>query len=178
MNINKFDPRRVLVTVGFSGSGKSYVAQNLASILNYTVLRSDEIRKTLAGLDPHTSAKSGFEKGIYTPQMTRKVYQTLIEEAKKIINSGGKVILDATFLKKWQRELVLRHFPAAIFVWVWAPEEVILERLQTRKNDVSDADVEVYKKQKETFEPPEELLTTFVIRSEEWKKLIPFLGEK
>ena len=161
-----FDPFKVLVLIGFSGSGKSYIAKRLAEKYGYTVLRSDEIRKRLAGIDPHTSAKSGFGKGIYTPEWTKKTYQTLVEEAKRIVSQGGKVILDATFLRRWQRELVLRHFPSAVFVWVYTPEGVIIERLKNRKGDVSDADVTVYRKQKEIFEPPTENLLTFVVRGD------------
>ncbi len=170
-----FDPRRVLATVGLSGSGKSFVAQNLTRELGYTVLRSDEIRKILAGIDPKSSARSEFGKGIYTERMTRLVYETLLREAKKVVSGGGKVILDATFLRRWQRELLFRFFPTFYLVWVLEPEEVVLERLRRRKNDVSDADVSVYLKQKEIFEPPTETKLTFVIRSSEWKKLLDYL---
>jgi len=172
-----FDPRKVIVMVGLSGSGKSYVASRLSQKLGYKLLRSDEIRKKLAGLKPTQSAKSDFGKGIYTEKMTQKVYKTMVEEAKKVISQGGKVILDATFLKRWQRELVLRNFPSAVFIWVYAPEEEIVKRLKNRKGDVSDADISIYKRQKEIFEPPSELLTTFVIQSEKWEKLIPFLAK-
>jgi gluconokinase len=163
---NDFDPFKVLVLIGFSGSGKSFLAKRLAKKYGYTVLRSDEIRKRLAGIDPYSSAKSDFGKGIYTPEMTRKTYETMIEKAKEIVSRGGKVILDATFLRKWQRELVFRHFPSAVFIWVWTPEGVIIERLKTRKGDISDADISVYRKQKEIFEPPTESLLTFVVRGD------------
>ena len=172
---NLFDPRRLVVLIGLSGSGKSYIARYLEKF-GYTVLRSDEIRKLLAGINPYTNAKSEFGKGIYTEEMTKKVYQTMVSKAKEILSHGGKVVLDATFLKNWQRELVLRNFPSATFIWVWAPEEVVIQRLKTRKGDISDADVSVYRKQKEIFEPPTELLRTFVIQSEEREKLKDLLG--
>jgi len=172
-----FKPSRLIVTIGFSGSGKSYLAKQLEKHLGYRVLRSDVIRKELAGLNPLHSAKTDFGKGIYSPEMTKRVYQTLVDRAKELIARGEKVILDATFLKRWQRELVLRNFPTATFVQVIADEDTIKKRLTTRKNDPSDADYSVYLKQKETFEPPTELLTTFVVRSDEWEKLIPFLKD-
>ena len=170
-----FHPADLVVTVGLSGSGKSYLARKLAEHLGYTVLRSDEIRKELAGLSPLQSAKTAYGGGIYTPEMTKKVYQTLVDRAKKLLSEGSRVILDATFLKRWQRELVLRHFPSAVFVWVYAPEEEIKKRLAERKNDASDADYSVYLRQRETFEPPTDLLTTFVLQSSEWKRLLDFL---
>ncbi len=174
--VQTFDPRRVIVLIGLSGSGKSYFAKRLAECCGYEVLRSDVIRKELAGLKPTESAKAAFGGGIYTPQMTERVYQTLLRRAKDIVSKGGKVVLDATFLRKWQRELVFRHFPSAVFVWINEPEEVVIKRLQSRKGDVSDADVSVYRKQKKIFEPPEESLTTFVLRSGEWDKLVSALG--
>ncbi len=177
MGFGNFEPRKVVVMIGLSGSGKSFVAKRLEETLGYTVLRSDEIRKRLAGLNPSDSAKSNFGQGIYNPEMTQKVYITLVEKAKELIQKGEKVVLDATFLRKWQRELVLRNFPSAVFVWVYAPEKVVLERLRNRKDDISDADISVYKKQKEIFEPPTEILTTYTIRSENWEKIIPFLGD-
>ncbi|NPB05912.1 MAG: AAA family ATPase [Aquificae bacterium] len=171
-----FDPRRLVVTVGLSGSGKSFVARRLAEAAGYEVVRSDEVRKRLFGLDPLTPARAAYGGGIYSPEVTRRVYEKLLGEAKRILSRGGKVVLDATFLKRWQRELVLRHFPSATFVWVREPEEVVLKRLRERKNDPSDADEAVYFKQKEEFEPPTELKLTFVIRSSEWPELLKFLG--
>lgn len=165
----------LIVLIGLSGSGKSYVAKKLAEKLGYAVLRSDEIRKKLAGLQPHISAKAPFGRGIYSEEMTKRVYKTLLEEAKKIISQGGKVILDATFLKKWQRELVFIYFPSATFIWVWAPEAVVIERLKNRKGDISDADLSVYRKQKEIFEPPTELLRTYTIQSSELGKIVNLL---
>lgn len=171
-----FDPKRLIVLIGLSGSGKSYVAKKMAESYGYKVLRSDAIRKELFGLKPYRSAKAPFGKGIYTEEATKRVYKTLIERAKELINRGEKVVLDATFLKRWQRELVLSNFPSAVFVWVWAPEEVVIERLKKRKGDISDADISVYLRQKELFETPQELLTTFVIRSDELDKLAQYLN--
>ena len=170
-----FDPRNLVVLIGLSGSGKSYVAKRLSKKYGYKVLRSDEIRKELFGLKPRKSAKAPFGKGIYTEEATKKVYKTLIDRAKELISRGEKVVLDATFLKRWQRELVLSNFPNAVFIWVWAPERVVIERLKKRKGDVSDADVSVYLKQKSIFEIPQELLSTFVIRSDGVDKLAKIL---
>jgi len=170
-----FDPRKLIVLMGLSGSGKSYVAKRLSERYGYKVLRSDAIRKELFGLKPEQSAKAPFGKGIYSEEVTRKVYKTLVERAKELIKKGKKVILDATFLKRWQRELVLSNFPSAIFVWVWAPEKVVIERLKNRKGDISDADISVYLKQKSVFEIPQELLTTFVIESNDIDKLTNIL---
>jgi len=164
MFLFKQNPNQVIVLIGFSGSGKSYIAKFLENF-GYKVLRSDVIRKKLAGLKPTERATSPFGKGIYSEEMTKKVYSEMVKRAKDIVFKNGKVVLDATFLKKWQRELVLRNFPTATFLWVVAPEEVIVERLRKRKNDVSDADISIFQKQKEIFEPPTEILRTFIVES-------------
>jgi gluconokinase len=171
----KQEPNQVVILIGFSGSGKSYIAKFLEKY-GYKVLRSDVIRKELAGLKPTESAKAPFGKGIYSEDMTEKVYKEMVKRAKDIVAKGGKVVLDASFLKRWQRELVLRNFPTATFLWAVAPDEVIIERLKKRKGDVSDADVSVFQKQKKIFESPTELLRTFIVKSDNLEILKDILG--
>ncbi len=147
---------RVIVVFGLSGSGKSYVARILHEEWGYEWLRSDVIRKELAGIPANEEAKAEFGGGIYTESMTEKVYNLMVSRAKEVVERGGKVVLDATFLKRWQRKLVKEAFPDTLFVWVYADEEVVRRRLKDRE-DVSDADFGIYLKQKEVFEPPEEV---------------------
>lgn len=128
-----------VATIGLSGSGKSYVS----SILNkygFYWLRTDAIRKELFG-------------SVYDEDTTRKVYQELVKRAK----SHKNVVLDGTFLKRWERKLVIDAFPEEhFFIWVKAREEDIKRRLSIRK-DISDADFNIYLLQKNTFEPPIEI---------------------
>lgn len=128
-----------IATIGFSGSGKSYIS----SILNkygFNWLRTDAIRKELFG-------------SIYDEDTTKKVYQELIKRASLYKNA----VLDGAFLKKWQRELVINAFKEEyFFILIKAKEEDIKKRLTTRK-DISDADFNVYLLQKNTFEPPIEI---------------------
>ncbi|MGC9143648.1 AAA family ATPase [Hydrogenobaculum sp.] len=128
-----------IATIGFSGSGKSYVSSILEG-MGFYWLRSDVIRKSLFG-------------SFYDEETTKKVYEELIKRAKE----HKDVILDATFLKKWQRKLVIDNFPNEyFFIFVKADENIIRQRLQTRK-DISDADFNVYLMQKSSFEPPDEI---------------------
>ncbi len=128
-----------IATIGFSGSGKSYIASKLESFGFYWI-RSDAVRKSLFG-------------SFYDEETTKKVYEELIKRAKEHKN----IILDATFLKRWQRKLVIDNFPNEyFFIFVKADENLIKQRLQTRK-DISDADFNVYLMQKSSFEPPDEI---------------------
>ncbi|GAB6078891.1 AAA family ATPase [Hydrogenobaculum acidophilum] len=128
-----------IATIGLSGSGKSYIASILESFGFYWI-RSDFIRKSLFG-------------SFYDEETTKKVYEELINIAK----AHKDAVLDATFLKKWQRKLVIDNFPNEyFFIFVKADENLIKQRLQTRK-DISDADFTVYLMQKSSFEPPDEI---------------------
>ncbi|QID33198.1 AAA family ATPase [Pampinifervens florentissimum] len=143
----------IVVVMGLSGSGKSFLASILHQDFGFEWLRSDLIRKELAGINPYESAKSGYGEGIYSQEWTKRVYEEMIRRAKELVCSGKNVVLDATFLQDWQRELVKKSFPNAIFLLAYADEQVVIKRLRERR-DVSDADVEVYLKQKENFVPP------------------------
>ncbi len=128
-----------VATIGFSGSGKSYIS----SILNkhgFHWLRTDTIRKELFG-------------SIYDENTTHTVYEELIKRATSYKNA----VLDGAFLKRWQRALVMQAFPEEyFFILVKAQEEDIKKRLITRK-DISDANFSVYLLQKNIFEPPDEI---------------------
>ena len=148
--------KRLVVIFGLSGSGKSFLARILNEEFGYRWIRSDVVRKELAGLKPEQEAKAEFGKGIYTEDMTKRVYEEMVRRAKELLKEGKRVVLDATFLKRWQRDLVRSRFKDVLFIFATASEEEIKRRLAKRK-DVSDADFAIYLKQKEIFEPPEEI---------------------
>ncbi|MFZ8862231.1 MAG: AAA family ATPase, partial [Thermocrinis sp.] len=115
---------------------------------------SDQIRKEMAGIEPTQKVKVGFSEGIYSEEWTRRVYERMLDLAEEKLKEGKNVVLDATFLEAWQREKVKERFPSAVFIWVIAKEEEIIKRLSSRQ-DISDAGVETYLRQKKIFEPPE-----------------------
>jgi len=120
--------------------------------MGFLWLRSDVIRKELAGMEPERSAKAPFGKGIYREEMTRRVYTEMIHRARKHVHRGRRVVLDATFLKRWQRDMVRANFDSPLFILATAPEEVVRERMRSRR-DVSDADFAVFLKQREISFP-------------------------
>ncbi len=154
----------LLVFFGLSGSGKSTLARRIAQKLLATYYNSDVVRKEILGLDPKEHHYEPFGQGIYRPDITQKTYQTLVERALAHLAEGQDVVLDATFLSKTLRSMVLEHVKSMpikrLFVWCKAPEEVVKERLSKRKHLVhepSDGRWEIYLAQKERFEPPEEI---------------------
>ncbi len=160
--------------MGLSGSGKSFVARILHEEFGFEWIRSDAIRKELAGVREHI--KVGFGEGIYSEDWTKRVYEEMINRARVLKDAGKHVVIDATFLKKWQRDMVKKELGDVLFLMTVADEEEIKKRLSQRE-DISDADWNIYLRQKEVFEPPEDTITINTqkdreeIKAELWKIL-------
>ena len=153
----------MLVMRGLSGTGKSALADEISRRTGLRVLSSDKIRKGLFKIPPgerRPEPPPPFEKGIYTPEATERTYSKLIEKGFNLAASGRSVILDATFskLKYLKRAEEKARLSGALFkvVECVAKEEEVRKRLLERvseKGAVSDADWEIYTKQKSLFEP-------------------------
>jgi aminoglycoside phosphotransferase family enzyme/predicted kinase len=132
---------------GLSGTGKSTVARSLAPAFAGPVgavhLRSDEIRKRLAGIP----VRNRLPAASYTSDMSRKVYETMFDLARRALDAGVPVIVDAVFAREDERhsiEAVARAAGVAFRgVWLDAPAPVLEARIADRRGDASDATVEV-----------------------------------
>jgi aminoglycoside phosphotransferase family enzyme/predicted kinase len=90
---------------GLPGTGKSTLADGLAARLGAAVLRSDEIRKQLAGLGPSDHAPAPYREGLYRAAMTDATYDELLRRATSLLELGEPVILDASWTDQRHREL-------------------------------------------------------------------------
>jgi len=150
--------RRLAITAGLVGTGKSALARALGESLGWEVVSSDAVRKAMAGLPPTQHRYEAFEAGIYSPAFTRRTYDELFRQARSILLQGGSVILDATFRSRALREQaasLAREAEAEFFVLeTVCPEEVIRERLERRAGEASfsDADWQVYLREKRIWE--------------------------
>lgn len=144
-------PPRLIAIGGPSGSGKSTLARGIAPSLGVApgavVLRSDEIRKTLCGVKPLD--RLGPEG--YTPEVSRRVYATLVAQADAAVRGGYTAIADAVFARPADRHAV-EHVAAAAGVaftglWLEAPEPVLSLRVETRGPDASDAGIDEVRRQ-------------------------------
>jgi predicted kinase len=145
--------RPALVLVGgLPGTGKSTLSRALAQAANFTVIRSDEVRKELAGV-PVTEKG----EGVYTPEWTSRTYVECGRRAEAIIRDGSRVIVDASFAPRRFRVAFLVRatqlaVPGLLLVCRTDPE-LVRERLRARHGDVSDADERVYDELAEKWEP-------------------------
>lgn len=144
----------LVITHGYSGSGKSHIAALLSERLPAIHLRSDVERKRLAGFTATATTDSRFGTGIYTEDMTRQTYIHLLNTAERLLTAGFSVIVDATFLDatRRQEQCALAQALGAQFAIVstQAPEAVLRQRIRVRlaeSSDASEADIEVLERQ-------------------------------
>ena len=143
----------LIMMSGLSGSGKSTVARNIAEDRSAIAIRSDVVRKHLAGIPLDESG----DESIYTQEMTQKTYDRLRELAMMLVKEGYNVILDAKYDRSALRQPVIAeaeklNTPLEI-IYCYAPEAVLRDRLNSRQSDVSEATADLINSQKENFEP-------------------------
>jgi uncharacterized protein len=141
---------RLILVGGLPGSGKSTLAAGLAEAEGWMVLRSDVIRKELAGIPATQPAPARPGEGIYTPAMTDAVYDELIHRARIALERGETVILDASWASRAQRRRAAECAVAAaadlVELRCAAAPEIAAARIVTRAGaagEVSDASVPV-----------------------------------
>lgn len=143
--------RRLVAVGGLSGTGKSVVTTELAPHLGAAPgalhLRSDIERKKAAGVGE--TVRLGPDA--YGPVASQEVYQRLRELARLGLDAGRCVIVDATFQEDAERS-ALESIAADTHVpfdglWLEAPIEICRSRVLKRRDDASDATVDVVERQ-------------------------------
>jgi uncharacterized protein len=156
-------PARLLITTGVMGAGKSTVARVLAPRLGAIVIRTDAVRKRLAGLPLHERAPHGFGEGLYTSEMGRRTYTEALRLAEETLAAGWSVIVDGSFStateRRQARALAERLGLPFSVLWCEAPDEVIAARLRRRigdRHEVSDGREELLATHRARYERPED----------------------
>jgi aminoglycoside phosphotransferase family enzyme/predicted kinase len=150
--------RPCLVLVGgLPGSGKSTLSRVLAEQGHFHVIRSDVVRKELAGLDPNSSARGAIDEGIYTSEWTMRTYSECLLRTERLIIEGERAIVDASFGAETHRREFLSAaarlaVPGVLFICKTNPD-VARQRIENRRGDASDADQFIYKKAAERWQP-------------------------
>ena len=163
--------RRLLITHGVSGSGKTTGTTPLVEELGAVRVRSDVERKRLFQIRPEQRAAALPQEGMYSPEATRRTYARLAECTEHILHGGFTAIVDATFLKAAERRRYRRmaddwQVPFGILDFT-ADEAELRARLRRRSGDateVSDANEQVLEHQLQSQEPLSKEETAFVGR--------------
>ncbi|MGI0006381.1 MAG: AAA family ATPase [Nitrosotalea sp.] len=163
----------LVIICGLPGVGKTTLAKSLAPLIDGQVLSTDRIRKEL------------FPSPTYSQLEQREVFDAMISAAKNLTDVGTNCILDATFNREQSRievknklGLVDNQFHVIECV---CQEDIAISRLESRKNDYSDATVEVYQKMKIIREPVkvEHLtLNTIISPKENARKAIDYISKR
>jgi hypothetical protein len=123
-------------------------------------LRSDVERKRLFGLAPleRSTGRSTFD--LYASDVTQRTYEHLAQQAARVIAAGFSVLVDATFLKRAQRNAFRRlaaqlGVPFTILECRAHPETLRRRVVQRSAQgaDASEADLAVLHGQLVALEP-------------------------
>ncbi|MEB0040737.1 MULTISPECIES: AAA family ATPase [unclassified Pseudomonas] len=145
--------RFLVITHGVSAVGKSHVAMRLVEALGAIRLRSDIERKRLFANNKETG-------DLYGADASTATYTRLNQLADSILRAGFPVVIDATYLKREQRDAAAKVAEASgapfLILDCSAPQAVIegwLAQRQAQNNDPSDATLEVIEAQQANREP-------------------------
>ena len=145
------EPARLVAVGGLSGTGKTTLARRLApgigGALGAVHLRSDVERKVLFGV----SETERLGPRGYSPDATRRTYARLLDLAKRVLDAGCSVVVDAVFARPKERaaiEQVARDAGVDFAgLWLEAPERMLISRIEARRGDASDARAEIVRQQ-------------------------------
>jgi uncharacterized protein len=159
----------LVLVCGLTGSGKSTLARELGQRTGLPVINSDAVRKSITGKAGRQDAE--FNQGIYTPLMNEMTYTDMLRQAEKQVERGHGAIVDATFIRRAQREKFFRlaekhHVPLAA-IHCSASDAATEKRLARRAaegKDVSDGRWQIYVEQKSVAEALEEMAPNSVLR--------------
>ncbi len=142
---------RLIAIGGFSGSGKSTVADGLAAHLGpppgARLIESDRVRKALHGVSPETR----LDAAAYSPKMSARVYAEMGRRAGTVLTAGASVVADAVHDRADRRAAIEQAAREANVsftgIWLDAPADILRARVAARPSGQSDATPDVLAKQ-------------------------------
>lgn len=144
---------------GVSGAGKTTLTQPLLEHYGMIRLRSDVERKRLFGLSAETKSDSDTDQGIYTTSASSQTYQQLLQLSQTTLQAGYHTIVDATFLKRNQRQMfcqLAQTLQTPFMILHFHADEALLRKWITQRHaegkDASEATLKVLTHQLNTEE--------------------------
>lgn len=165
----------LIIMHGVSGSGKSWLSEQIIRRYPTIRIRSDVERKRLHHLSPQQSSRSGINSELYSQTNTDLTYQQLLKLCFQTLSAGYNVIVDATFLQQQQRKLFWlqarqQQIPYLI-IHTRADTQTLRQRIKNRarqRENVSEADQTVLENQLAKIQPldDEELKYSITVDTE------------
>jgi aminoglycoside phosphotransferase family enzyme/predicted kinase len=154
--------RPCLVLVGgLPGAGKSVLARGLAQQAGFHLVRSDVVRKELAGLPTEKTVPPELRERIYGPAWDERTYSECLNRAQSLLFEGKRVVIDATFRQERQRQVFLRAAVSSgvsgVLLLCHAQPETVRKRILARHSDASDADWSVHESIAGRWEEPSQI---------------------
>ncbi len=144
-------PPRLIAIGGLSGSGNSTLARALAPLIGNAPgarwLRTDVLRKRLGGVTPEAK----LPPEAYTKERNAETYGQLMKQVGDCLAAGRSVAVDGVFARPDERERIeaVARSAGVEFTGLWldAPQDALLARIDRRRGDASDADADVVRRQ-------------------------------
>ena len=160
----------LLLLGGQMGTGKTTLAERLSRELGWAALSSDVTRKRLAGVPEDALYPESFGAGLYSAEWSARTYASLRGQAAHALDEGRSVIVDASFARLADRQLLAAAAgdtsARVVFVECRCPREEALRRLDRRwrqrsqgardRAEASDGRPAIYEAQVAAWEPFDE----------------------
>lgn len=159
----------VVVVFGLMGTGKTTLAEHLASSRGWQLVSTDSVRKELAGIGESTRVYVPYGDGLYSSEMSRRTYAEVARRVEILLAAGFPVVVDGCYGNEEQRETVeeavRRTSSQAVFVQTACSRDEQMRRLDVRQESEtrSDGRSELVDAQRRDFEPvarPHEVVRT------------------
>ena len=155
----------IYIFFGLIASGKSTLAELFAAAHHFPYYNTDRVRKELAGLAANERRLDELGQGLYSAEFTVKTYQAMLERTEQDLQQGSDgVVLDGSYGRRDHRRKMLDLAGSkgvdAFFILCTCSDKEVKRRLELRARDpeaVSDGRWDIFVKQKEKFEFPDEL---------------------
>jgi len=120
----------IICLYGYPGSGKSYVARNLATEIQLAHVSSDRIRNEL------------FQSPRFDPQENAIVNHLMDYMSEEFLTSGVSIVYDTNALRASQRrslrELARKHRAEYVLIWLQVDLDTAFMRTQQRDRRTAD----------------------------------------
>ena len=168
----------LIISSSCSGEGKSYILKPLSTMLGLDYISTDTTRKEFFKVEPDAKIHTDYGSQIYSSENRQKIYNLMLNRAEELIKSGKGCILDATFIRKDLRakamDIAKRLNADFIIIHPYLDKDIAKKRIlsrMTNTNNPSDAKWDTYLKQKQLFEPFDDIEKRYLIEIDSEPKL-------